>query len=395
MNMLLKTTLATLCLAALALPAGAQEPARGLTREQHSEGPYVKTDDGRFMVPYTMNIPGTDVSLTMMPIPGGKFSMGSPAGEPGHQADEGPQVEISIQPFWMAKTEVTWAQYWTYMNMYPVFKQFEIEQMRIVDDTNVIDAVTAPTELYEPDTTYEYGDEPDMPAVTMTQYAAKQYTKWLTGITGDQFRLPTEAEWEYACRAGTTTPYSFGDDASQLGEYAWYKENSEGSLPTVGQKKPNPWGLYDMHGGVWEWVLDSYSEEGYQHLADKTDLTAAKAIAWSDVEYPRTVRGGSWDSPASDCRSASKLPSNDVDWKMTDPNEPKSPWWYTDDPARSVGFRLVRPFKPLPRAEMARYWEIDNDAVRWAVENRLEERRGVQGLVDEQLPDAILKLENK
>jgi formylglycine-generating enzyme required for sulfatase activity len=389
----LKSTLAALLVACLTLSATAQELPLGLTKVQPDQGPYVKTPAGLFMVPYTTNIPGTEIPLSMVPIPGGKFSMGSPASEAGHKADEGPQVEISIQPFWMAKTEISWAQYWTYMNMYPVFKQFEIKNMRIIDGTNVTDAVTAPTELYEPDTTYEYGDDPNMPAVTMTQYAAKQYTKWLSKLTGDQYRLPTEAEWEYACRAGTTTPYHFGDDPSQLSEYAWYKENSEESLPPVGKKKPNPWGLYDMHGSVWEWVLDSYSEEGYQHLADKADLTAIQAIAWSDVEYPRTVRGGSWDSPAEDLRSAAKLASNDVDWKMTDPNEPKSPWWFTDDPARSVGFRIVRPLKPLPRKEIAKYWEIDNDSVRWAVENRLEERRGVQGVVDEKLPDAILQLE--
>ena len=387
--------LASCLLLAFTASVPAAELPRGITAEKPAEGPFVKLDDGQFMVPYTMMIPGTKVPLTMIPIPGGKFSMGSPTDEEGHKPDEGPQVEISVQPFWMGKTEVTWDQYWTYMDMYPVFKKFEIEQIRIVNDTNVIDAVTAPTELYEPDTTYEYGDDGNMPAVTMTQYAAKQYTKWLTGITRDQYRLPTEAEWEYACRAGTTTPYSFGNDPSQLGDYAWFKDNSEESLQPVGTKKPNPWGLYDMHGSVWEWVLDSYSEDGYQHLAIKPDLTAANAIAWSDREYPRTVRGGSWDDAAVASRSASKMASDDVNWKQTDPNEPKSPWWYTDDPARSVGFRLVRPLKPLPREEMKKYWEVDNEAVGWAVQNRLEERRGVQGLVDDKLPDAILKLKNE
>ena len=385
-------SIALLMLVSIALtPAFGDELPIGLSKTKPAEGRYVETDKG-FMVPYTMNIPGTEVKFSMEPIPGGTYKLGSPASEANRKDDEGPQVEVKIAPFWMGKYEVTWAEYKEFMGLYAVFKDFVAKKIRPVNDDNLVDAITAPTELYDPSFTYEFGEEPEQPAVTMSQYAARQYTKWLTAITGSQYRLPGEAEWEYACRAGTTTAYHFGNDASKLGEYGWFYDNSGEKPAHVGTKKPNPWGLHDMHGNVWEWCLDEYFVDGYARLPGK-GLSGANAIAWPTKAFPRVSRGGSWDDDSKACRAASKLASHDIDWKAQDPNLPLSPWWYTDDPARAVGFRLLRPLHELPKTAMVRYWEADVEDVRYDIQVRLEEGRGVLGIVDQELPAAIKKLQ--
>ncbi|MEX0819546.1 MAG: formylglycine-generating enzyme family protein [Pirellulaceae bacterium] len=364
----------------------------GLVKEKPTAGRYVETDRG-YMVPYTRTIPGTEIEFSMEPVPGGTFKLGSPPSEADRQADEGPQVDVTIEPFWMGRYEVTWSEYKYFMSLYAVFKDFESQKLRPVSDETKVDAITAPTELYDPSFTFELGEDPRQPAVTMTQYAAKQYTKWLSAITGNQYRLPGEAEWEYACRAGTTTAYHFGDDASELGDFAWFYDNADEAPRKVGQKKPNPWGLFDIHGNVWEWCLDEYFEEGYARLEGKK-ATGATAIAWPTKAFPRVLRGGSWDDDAEACRSASRLASHDTDWKAQDPNLPLSPWWFTDDPARTVGFRLVRPLGELPKKEMAKYWDADVEDIRFDIQIRLEEGRGVLGIVDEKLPGAIKDLED-
>ena len=168
------------------------------------------------MVPYQATISGTDIQFEMVPIPGGTFQIGSSELEEGHADAESPQVEITVEPFWMGKHEVTWAEYKKFMQLDKVFKAFQSEQIRQVTEANQIDAITAPSALYDPSFTFEAGDGPREPAATMTQFAAKQYTKWLSGISGSFYRLPTEAEWEYACRAGTTTRWYFGDDPTNL-----------------------------------------------------------------------------------------------------------------------------------------------------------------------------------
>jgi formylglycine-generating enzyme required for sulfatase activity len=364
----------------------------GLVKDKPSEGRFVETPQG-FMVPYTIAVPGTKVAFDMVPIPGGTVRMGSPVSEAGHQPSEAPQFEVQLQPFWMGKYEVTWAEYKEYMGLYGVFKEFESQSIREVTDDNRVDAITAPTELYDPSFTFKKGENPRQPAVTMTQYAAKQYTKWVSAVTQQQYRLPTEAEWEYACRAGTNTAYSFGDNASDLGEYAWYFENSDETTHPVGGKKPNPWGLYDIHGNVSEWVLDQMLEDGYQRFGGK-QVSDADAVVWPTKLFPRVVRGGNWDSMPAACRSASRLGSNDPKWKSKDPNIPLSPWWFTSDPARGVGFRMVRPLENVPREEMAKYWEADVDAIKEDVDIRLEEGRGVLGIVDKDLPEAMKQIEN-
>ena len=203
------------------------------------------------MKPYTNTIPGTQVSFAMVPIPGGEFVMGSPDSEPGRKPDEGPQHKVKISPFWMGQCEVTWNEYELFM--YPD----EERRTRATIPTDaagdkLADAVTHPSKPYV-EMSFGMGKD-GFPAIAMTQHAANKYCQWLSAKTGQFYRLPTEAEWEYAARAGTTTAYFFGDDASKLGEYAWFEQNSDFKYQKVGKKKPNPWGLYDICGNVVEWV---------------------------------------------------------------------------------------------------------------------------------------------
>jgi len=389
------------CLALLLVILGSlvrADDVPGLVKDKPASGPYVETEIG-FMVPYSETIPGTSVTFEMVPIPGGEFLLGSPESEVGRKADEGPQVLVKTRPFWMQKNEIRWAEYKVYMSLYNVFKKFETAKIRVVSDANMLDAITAPTELYVPDFTFEFGQEAELPAVSMTLYAARQYTKWLAAVTGQQYRVPTEAEWEYAARGGTTTAYSFGDDPAALAEHAWFAETSRERGPRkVGLGKPNPYGLCDMHGNVGEWCQDDWFEQGYARLTDQVTAAQGQPLSVYDVlgkptmHDPRVVRGGSWLSPAEECRSASRLGSVYSVWKETDPNLPKSPWWMTDDPCRAIGFRLLRSIDELPRDKIEQFWNIDSESLQLDVDGRISGGRGVYGIVDKDLPEAVSKL---
>ncbi len=310
----------------------------GLTafaEEPKPAGANAKTE--KDMKPYKVTIPGTDVSYEMVPIPGGNYTMGSPNAEEGRLDDESPQRKIKIEPFWMGKHEVTWDEY----DIWSFSLDQKIRKLRNLEATEAdkrADAVTRPTPPYT-DMTFGFGHD-GYPAICMTQLAAKTYCKWLSKKTGHYYRLPTEAEWEYACRAGTTTAFSFGDDPAKIGEYAWYADNSDDQYQKVGKKKPNPWGLYDMHGNVAEWVLDQYLET-YPNKAAANGLLV-NPIAVATELYPRVVRGGSWEDEPPECRSAARRGS-DEEWKFQDPQIPQSVWYHTD--ALMVGFRIVRPLR--------------------------------------------------
>lgn len=304
---------------------------------------------GISMEKYRERLPGTAVVWDMVPIPAGEFTMGSPASEANRQDDEGPQRKVKVDPFWMMSTEVTWDLYDIY-----TYKDQEKALRGIFKTTaqlnELTDALARPTTPYV-EMSFGMGKD-GFPAISMTQHAALQFCQWLSAKTGHFYRLPTEAEWEYACRAGSKSAYHFGDDVSQLGDYAWFEDNSDWKYQPVGKKKPNPWGLYDMHGNVAEWCIDQYVADSLGKM-ELTGGAAENPVVWPTELYPRSVRGGSWDHPAEKLRSSARI-SSSSDWKIQDPQLPKSIWYHTD--AQFLGFRVVRPLEVPTPQEMQKWW---------------------------------------
>ena len=185
---------------------------------------------------YSQNISGTQEKLNFIFIEGGAFLMGSPKSEKGYFGDEGPLHQVEVSPFWMSEIEITW-------NIYNLFVSREIDNSQVnyskKNEINIeIDAVSSATTPYV-EMSFGMGVE-NFPAICMTQYAAVKFCEWLSALTGKFYRLPTEAEWEYACRSGTNSLYSFGDNIEDLNQYGWSKSNSNESYHKVKQKKPNP-----------------------------------------------------------------------------------------------------------------------------------------------------------
>jgi formylglycine-generating enzyme required for sulfatase activity len=284
---------------------------------------------------YTETIHGTDIKFDMVPIKGGTFKMGSSENESKRNEDEGPVRTVKIEPFWMGKHEVTWDEFDEFAFSLDIKKKKGADPAKQPDTEKAADAVTRPTPPYA-DMTFGYGHK-NQPAICMTHHAAMEYARWLSAKTGKEYRLPTEAEWEYACRAGTTTAYSFGNDPAKINDYAWSAENAEKPQP-IGKKKPNPWGLHDMHGNVAEWCLDLYAPDTY--AKSPPGIVTRPVVLPTAKEYPYVARGGSWDDDVEALRSAARRAS-EQDWSMQDPQRPQSIWWHTD--AKFVGFRLVRP----------------------------------------------------
>ena len=295
---------------------------------------------------YNQLILNKNYNLEMVPIKGGEFLMGSPLYEKNRLADEGPVRKVKIDSFWMAKYETTW-------NLYTLFMARELDNLQQSfsknSEVNIdVDGVSGATTPYV-EMSFGMGTE-GYPAISMTQLAAKKFCQWLSAMTGNFYRLPTEAEWEYACRAESESPYYFGNDSNDLDKYGWYKNNSDNKYQKVGQKLPNKWGLHDMHGNVSEWTLDAYDTSFYSNSKNEIDnnpYNQPKKL------YPRVVRGGSWKSSNYRLRSASRQASS-KQWKKQDPQIPRSKWWHTD--AQFVGFRIVRPFITPTADEQNKYW---------------------------------------
>jgi formylglycine-generating enzyme required for sulfatase activity len=284
---------------------------------------------------YKVTIPNTTVSYGMAPIPAGEFTMGSAAADA--KADERPARKVKLDAFWMQTHEVTW-------DAYLMFMFADQARERDHPDT-LVDALSRPT---APHLEMSFGrGNSGFPAISMTQHAANKFAQWLSAKTGEFYRLPTEAEWEHACRAGAEV----APTAEQLDAQAWFRKNSpqgaftSGTYHTVATKKPNAWGLYDMLGNVMEWTLDQY--------APYTAAAAPNPWVRATKPYPHAVRGGSWkdDVPAVTCTARV---ASEASWKRQDPQLPKSVWYMTD--AQWLGFRLVRPYTLPSAEEMYRAW---------------------------------------
>ncbi len=318
--------------------------------------------DAAGMKAYTETVPkAKDAKFDLIPVPGGEFTIGSPPSEKGRKEDESPQVKVALDPFWIGKCEMTWDIYRAFMeNGKSRNKDGTLdrdsnnktpEPPEIKEGETLVDVVSQPTPPYVP-MHFEMGEGygAGWPAIAMTHHAASKFCEWLTAQTGHYYRLPTEAEWEYACRAGSTTAYCFGDDPTQLGDYAWTVENASYTYQKVGQKKANAWGIHDMHGNVSEFCLDAYAADTY------SKWQAGAKNPWNPAvnRYPHVTRGGNYfDGAPETLRSAARVPS-DPSWKMIDPQNPKSIWYFTN--GQFVGFRVVRPLAVPEVKEMHRMW---------------------------------------
>ena len=238
-------------------------------------------------VPYGETIPGTTVIINMVPIPAGEFKA------------EGKDA-VAIKPLYVSECEITW-------DAYDIFA-FQLD-MTDKEKASGVDAKSRPSRPYG-DQTHGFGHS-KYPAIHITRYAAEQFCAWLSKKTGHAYRLPTEAEWTYACRAG-------GDGkVANLNEVAWTWDNADDKAHPVGKKKPNAWGLYDMLGNVAEYVT----------------------IPGEPTDAKPTACGGSYDDKAEEISCAARK-VQDATWNSTDPQNPKSKWWLSDGPF--VGFRIVR-----------------------------------------------------
>lgn len=281
-----------------------------------------------------ITVPGTNQKLKLVQIPGGNFTMGNNAGKP----NEKPAKQIQVSGFWMGAYEITHDQY----NVF--FRDENLSQ------GSKVDAVTRPTAQYI-DLSWNMGKEGGYPMNSMSVDAAMMFCKWLWQQTGVFYRLPTEAEWEYACKAGINGNYSFGNDTKLLGQYAWFKGNSKGKYQKVGTKKPNQWGLYDMHGNVAEWTMDQYDSS----FMSKLNVGQMDPVSFPTSRYPRSIRGGSYMDDAPILKASNRsfsIPG----WNKRDPQIPKSRWWLTD--GMFVGFRIVRPINQPTAEEAEKFYKL-------------------------------------
>ncbi len=292
-------------------------------------------NDEKSPTPYTEKLEGIRVTLKMLPIPAGEFRM------KGIAADD--EFTAKLDSFWMAEKELPWDLYLPFMEPKVSRNKDGYPQ----DDSQVKEGMTILAQPSQPYHAMSFGmGVRRHPAIAMTHHAANKYCQWLSWQTGHFYRLPTEAEWEYAARAGRTD-----DSPENIDLVAWYDESSGGTYRRIGKKSPNPWGLYDMLGNVMEWTLDGYVENRRAALGDRDEVQNPwiRAVA----PYPHVCKGGHWNASISELSFSARVPSS-PQWKISDPQSPKSIWYHTN--ITWLGFRPVRP-GILPSAEeMYRAW---------------------------------------
>jgi len=305
---------------------------------------------------YTIKVPGMDIEIEMVYVPGGEFKMGSPENEPGRDEDEGPVRNVRVKPYWIGKYEVTWEQYEGYafakdpamldaisiaspkINLtwgLKFWSWLKLQSKLMLNEE--LDAITRPSPYYGD--FYHGMGRGRKPAIGISRLNAWMFCEWLSKKTGQKYRLPTEAEWEYAARAGSQSMYCFGDDESRLEDYAWYEYNSDFESQEVGTRKPNDFGIYDMHGNVWEFCWDYYDPDFYNKLKNP-GVNVDPRGPEKDENLKPVLRGGSWDDFAEDLRAANRLEQLDW-WNERDPQRPRGAWWLVD--GNVVGFRIARP----------------------------------------------------
>ncbi len=300
---------------------------------------------------FVEKIPETSVSFKMVAIPGGQFKMGSPANEPYRQINEGPVREVEVDSLWMAEVEVTWDEYLAFFNATSSQGRKEAE----LETNQDVDGITGATPPWgAPDQGWGKGSRP---AITMSFHAAQTYCRWLSSVTGKNYRLPTEAEWEYAARGGTQGAYFFegspkdfesdgffkkifGVDTTVINSYVIYQENSPYKTQTPDNVKANPFGLKNMLGNVAEFCVDFYDPQVY----GKYPQGIVRNPRGPRDGEEHVVRGGSYNNSAKDLRVARRDYTKTEEWLVTDPQIPKSIWWYSD--SKNVGFRVVCEYDP-------------------------------------------------
>ncbi len=331
-----------------------------------AQDPHPGRDVDGTMVAYRQPIPGSEIGIEMIPIPGGTIHLGA-------------ESNVTVESMWIGKFEITLEQYAEFAKLHDVFVEFDSKEIRQLPSHDSIDSVSAPTPIYEPSCRYQYSSRDDSPASSMSQFAARQFTKWLSLLSGTDYRLPLESEWMYACRAGQA-PLKINEIRRQAvcghgGESKQHPTGAESLVLRVGTRQPNAWGIFDMRGNVAEFAIQNDAWDTNKPLP---------------VEYRvHRAYGGCFEDPATNCRWNSFVTVDDQWWEE-EANIPRSTTWLASvDRHMTVGFRIASPANRMTNDERKTAWQPDSQYLAEDVATKIDEGRGRHGKVDSQLPAAM------